>query len=91
MLRRHRLLIFGFLLIGTGIGSYFFDPQKDYGTDATYELSRFQDDHWQKTVVTGSQLNQQAKDAKGMNAVMAVGIVAFGVSLLGFEWWRTRR
>ena len=91
MFRERRLIILGVLLIGTGIGSYFFSSPKEYDSKATYELSRFKDSQWQSTRISGSQLNQQSQDAQSLNGITAIGIVGIGVLLLGYEWWSSRR
>ncbi len=91
MLRERKLLIYGLLLIAVGIGSYFFSPQKEYDENANYELSRAKGGNWQSTTITGKDLNQQTKDAQGMNAVTSTAIVGLGCLVLGFEWWRSRR
>ena len=85
------MFILAIFLVLAGLASYFFAESTTYDSNANYELSRVHDGKWQRHVISGADLNEQAKAANPKNQLMSLIIMGGGLALLGTQWWLSRR
>jgi hypothetical protein len=86
-----RLIVLSVFLILAGIGSYFLSDPKTYDASTDYELSRAKDGKWERTVISGADLNAENPRNKAQNQILSIAFVGAGVALLGFQLMRMRR
>jgi hypothetical protein len=87
-----RLTLYGLLLIAMGVGSYFLPHgESKYDDHATYTLSRAKHGNWERTPISGQDLNAQLKGAQGINLITSVVVTGAGLAVLGFQWRSKRR
>lgn len=91
MFEGRRPVFLAILLILAGLASYFLAEPKVYDKDANYELSRAKGGKWEHHVISGRDLNDQAKGDKPMNQIISVALIGSGLAALAIQWRLSRR
>ena len=91
MFAERRLLFLGLMLVVAGCVACFI-PQGGplYDDNATYELSRAKNGKWERTAVSGRDLNLQTA-AQPENKFLGKIMVGAGIVALGCHGWVNRR